>query len=178
MKEHKQVLDFWFEELSSKDWYVKNPDLDEDIRKRFGAVQSKAAQGELFSWRQSFEGRVAEIIVLDQFSRNMFRDDPRAFACDVVALVLAQEAVALGGLGQVNDQFKHHILLPYMHSESVVVHEQAMILREEHNLDTDYELRHKRIIDQFGRYPHRNEVLGRPSTPEELEFLKTPGSSF
>ena len=118
--------------------------------------------------------------MLDQFSRNMFRDTPAAFAADPQALTLAQEAVALKLDAFLNDVERVFMYLPYMHSESPVVHQEALRLFEalgrKDNLD--FELRHKAIIDRFGRYPHRNAILGRHSTPEEEAFLQQPGSSF
>jgi uncharacterized protein (DUF924 family) len=115
--------------------------------------------------------------VLDQFSRNMHRNTPLAFAADPLALALAQTAVALGADLEVDLRHRAFFHMPYMHSESRAIHEQALLLFTADG-DPDYELRHKAIIDRFGRFPHRNAVLGRTSTPEELEFLKTPGSSF
>jgi uncharacterized protein (DUF924 family) len=134
----------------------------------------------LFAWRTTAEGRLAEIIVLDQFSRNVYRDTPRAFAQDVPALVLAQELVASGQDRSLSIAQRTFAYMPYMHSESALVHVQAVALFSQPGMEDNlnFELRHKAIIDRFGRYPHRNAVLGRPSTPEELAFLSEPGSSF
>ncbi|MEX1220488.1 MAG: DUF924 family protein [Idiomarina sp.] len=177
---HQQVLDFWFEELKPEMWWRKDADLDEQIKKRFHELLEQAQQGELFSWRETPAGRLAEIIVLDQFSRNIYRDQPESFAQDAIALVLAQEAVASDVHKHLSQQQRAFLLLPYMHSESALIHEQAVPLFKEFTQQTnyDFELKHKVIIDKFGRYPHRNEVLGRRSTVEEIEFLKQPGSSF
>ncbi|MCH8553351.1 MAG: DUF924 domain-containing protein [Natronospirillum sp.] len=176
-----KVLQFWFEELSQKDWFRKSDTLDNTIAQRFGAVHHAVAMGEGVDWRTTSEGRLAEIIVLDQFSRNIYRDQPAAFACDGMALVLAQEAVAREDDQHLSEPMQRAFLyMPYMHSESVLAHERAMQLFDqpglEHNLE--FEEKHKVIIDRFGRYPHRNAILGRESTPEEIEFLKQPGSSF
>lgn len=178
MQEPQSVLDFWFQELKPEQWYKKDPALDQQIIERFGDLHARAAAGELFSWRGSPEGRVAELIVLDQFSRNMFRDSSKAFAYDGIALVLAQEAVSTGALGYLSELQQNLILMPYMHSESILVHGEAIKLRKRHGLDLVWEQKHKDIIDQFGRYPHRNDILGRTSTLQEVEFLKQPGSSF
>ena len=178
MKEPREILDFWFEELKPAQWYEKSPALDQQIIERFGDVHAMAVAGELFHWRATPEGRVAELIILDQFSRNMFRDTPESFAYDGIALVLAQEAVRAGSLGHLGEFQQNLILMPYMHSESRVVHEEAVRLRKQYGLDLHWEQKHKEIIDRFGRYPHRNEILGRTSTAEELEFLRLPGSSF
>jgi uncharacterized protein (DUF924 family) len=139
-----------------------------------------AAVGELYPWRSSAEGRLAEIIVLDQFPRNVYRNTPQAFAQDPIALVLAQEAVASGALPSLTPTQRGFLLLPYMHSESRRIHVVAEALYKEFAPSGNYEfeLMHKEIIDRFGRYPHRNEILGRTSTPEEAEFLTQPGSRF
>lgn len=177
---YQDVLEFWFDELTPKDWFTGGEEIDAWIEARFSNLHQSAAQGELFEWRQNAQGRLAEIIVLDQFSRNIGRNSPAAFLADPMALALAQEAVAGGFDHQLNEQQKSFLYMPYMHSESLLVHEQAVELFSqtglEHNLD--FEFKHKVIIERFGRYPHRNEVLGRTSTPEEVEFLQQPGSSF
>lgn len=177
---YQQVLDFWFEELEPEMWWRKDAALDAEIKTRFHDALKQAKQGELFGWRETPAGRLAEIIVLDQFSRNIYRDQPESFAQDPMALVLAQEAVAAGVHKQLPQQQRAFLLLPYMHSESAVIHQQAVPLFKEFTQQTnyDFELKHKEIIDKFGRYPHRNEILGRQSTAEEIEFLKQPGSSF
>jgi uncharacterized protein (DUF924 family) len=175
-----EVLKFWFEDIEPKAWWSADPLFDEQIRIRFGSQLSKAAQGECYTWRISAKGRLAEIIVLDQFSRNVHRNTPMAFAQDPMALALAQEAVAKGVLNEFDPTERAFLLLPYMHSESKVIHVQAEHLYREWAPENNYnfELRHKAIIDRFGRYPHRNSILGRNSTDEELEFLTQPGSSF
>lgn len=174
------VLEFWFEETEPAMWWTADPAFDQRVRQRFGGVLQQAAQSELYRWRREAKGRLAEIIVLDQFSRNIHRDTPAAFSQDAMALVLAQEAVAAGIHQQLTPIERAFLLLPYMHSESKLIHEQAERLYREHAPDGNYEfeLKHKAIIDRFGRYPHRNEVLGRESTPAEIEFLKQPGSRF
>jgi uncharacterized protein (DUF924 family) len=177
---HSEVLKFWFEDIDPKMWWAAEPAFDELIRQRFEGLLQQAACGELYSWRLDASGRLAEIIVLDQFSRNMYRNTPRAFSQDPVALVLAQEAVASGAHHRLSPVERSFLFLPYMHSESRVIHVLAEKLYREFAPPTslDFELRHKAIIDRFGRYPHRNAILGRASTPEEIEFLKLPGSSF
>ena len=174
------ILHFWFEELTPQQHFAKDATLDETIRARFGDTLAAAARCELFAWRASAAGRLAEIIVLDQFSRNVYRDSPRAFAQDALALVLAQELVASGQDRSLPEAQRVFAYMPYMHSESALVHTQAVELftqlGNERNLD--FEMRHKAIIDRFGRYPHRNAILGRASSAEELAFLSEPGSSF
>jgi uncharacterized protein (DUF924 family) len=172
-----EVLDFWFG-MSDADRWSKGKQLDPLIKARFSAVHRAAAIGELWTWRESAEGRLAEIIVLDQFSRHLYRDTPAAFASDPLALVLAQESVKAGADKAVDNEKRQYFYMPFMHSESPVIHASAAELFAQLPSNVKFAVRHRAIIDRFGRYPHRNAILGRLSTPEEIEFLKTPGSSF
>ena len=174
------ILRFWFDETGPKQWFAVDSHFDTSIAARFGVVHAQAAAGELYEWRADATGRLAEIIVLDQFSRNIFRDTPGAFACDAMALVLAQEAVRAGIAAQFAPERRAFLYMPYMHSESRAIHAIAERLFAEPGLDynLNFERSHRAIIDRFGRYPHRNAILGRVSTPEEIEFLQQPGSSF
>lgn len=174
------ILSFWFNELSPQQHFAKDAALDAAIRTRFGATLEAAARGELAAWRATAAGRLAEIIVLDQFSRNVYRDTPRAFAQDTLALSLAQELVALKQDRNLPLAQRKFAYMPYMHSESALVHTQAVVLFSQPGLEDTlrYELQHQAIIDRFGRYPHRNAILGRTSSAEELAFLSEPGSSF
>ena len=174
------ILDFWFKDIDPALWFKTDADFDALIRARFLNVMQRAAAAELHAWRDTASGRLAEIIVLDQFSRNVYRGTAQAFAQDGIALVLAQEAIASGALEVLDATQRSFLLLPYMHSESAAIHVEAEALYKAHT-EGDYygfELRHKAIIDQFGRYPHRNAVLGRASTEAERAFLSQPGSSF
>ena len=177
---HHEVLEFWFEEIEPRQWWIKDDAFDQLIRERFAPIHDQASRCELFSWRKSGPGRLAEIIVLDQFSRNMFRNTAKAFAQDQLALVLSQEAISLGVDLELPPKQRSFIYLPFMHSESLLIHEQAESLyrRLGDSSSLEYELKHKKIIERFGRYPHRNKILGRASTEEEIAFLKEPGSSF
>jgi uncharacterized protein (DUF924 family) len=174
------ILDFWFSEIDPKQWWQRSDAFDQLIRDRFAQTHEAAGRCELFGWRDSAQGRLAELIVLDQFSRNLYRDDARAFVCDPLALGLAQTAVALGCDRELDPVRRAFLYMPYMHSESPVIHEIAQTLFASLAVEDklNFELRHKAIIDRFGRYPHRNAILGRLSTPEEVAFLQTPGSSF
>jgi uncharacterized protein (DUF924 family) len=172
------ILKFWFEEIDPSQWWKKDPDFDRLIIQRFSAIHSRAVQCELFGWRKEARGRLAEVIVLDQFSRNMFRDTPQSFAYDALALALAQEAVSVGADQVLNPAERSFLYMPYMHSESSSIHDVAVQLFQNLGKALDFELKHKAIIDRFGRYPHRNKILGRESTAEEVEFLKQPGSGF
>lgn len=174
------ILQFWFHELSPAQWWKKDASFDRMIVERFGAVLQQAAACELFVWRVDGPGRLAEIIVLDQFSRNAYRDTAQAFGQDTLALALAQEAVRTGADQALNAQQKAFLYMPYMHSESLLIHQQAVELFDQPGLEfnLDFEHKHKVIIERFGRYPHRNAILGRESSAEELAFLQQPGSSF
>ncbi len=174
------IFHFWFDELTEKQHFVKDAALDEMIRSRFGATLATAARCELFAWRGTHGGRLAEIIVLDQFSRNIYRDTPRAFAQDALALALAQELVASGQDQLLSTAERRFAYMPYMHSESALIHAQAVQLFTQPGLEDglNFELCHQVIIDRFGRFPHRNALLGRASTAEETAFLSEPGSSF
>ncbi|MEK9711759.1 MAG: DUF924 family protein [Thalassolituus sp.] len=177
----EHIIHFWFSEIAPKQWWVKDPEFDQLLKDRFGETLKQAAACELSGWRMNAEGRLAEIIVLDQFSRNIYRDTPAAFAQDPLALALSQEALAAGALAKLaSDDMRTFLLMPYMHSESAAIHKSAEVLFKKYAPQGNYEfeLKHKAIIDRFGRYPHRNDILGRVSTDEELEFLKGPGSSF
>ena len=175
-----EVLKFWFEEIEPAQWWRKDEAFDRMIVERFAALHRSAVAGELFEWRKTARGRLAEVIVLDQFSRNMFRGSPLSFACDPVALALAQEAIAAVADKALKQAERSFLYMPFMHSESLQIHELAMELFKQngnpHNRDFEY--RHKAIIERFGRYPHRNAILGRPSSEAEIEFLRQPGSSF
>lgn len=180
MEEATSILAFWFEELNPSQWFVADDALDNLVRSRFITAHKAASEGELWPWRATPHGRLAEIIVLDQFSRNIFRSSAQAFSCDVVALVLAQEALSVEADKALAPEEKAFLYMPFMHSESLDVHEVAMELFSQPGLETqlDFEKRHRDIIKRFGRYPHRNAVLGRQSTEEETKFLGEPGSHF
>lgn len=176
----RQVLDFWFKEISPQQWWTKDNEFDSILKQKFSPLHAAAARGELWSWRTLAEGRLAEVLVLDQFSRNIYRDLPESFAFDGIALVLAQEAISRREDQKLSVEHRRFLYMPFMHSESSPIHEEAVRLFSQPGLEDnlDFEIRHKKIIDRFGRYPHRNRILGRKSTPEEIEFLTQPGSSF
>jgi len=174
------VIEFWFKELSPQQRWIKDNALDQMIRVRFEATLIEAKEHGLADWRYQPRGRLAEIIVLDQFSRNIYRDTPEAFIVDNRAVKLTLAAIESGDDRSLTQQERLFLYMPLMHSEDSEMHEIAIevfsALGLEENLE--FERKHKAIIDRFGRYPHRNAILGRESTPEELEFLKQPGSSF
>ncbi len=167
----KEILDFWFVECEPADWFKKSEEFDNEIRTRFLETYEAIVAGETADWRSSAKGRLAEIIVLDQFSRNMFRDDAKAFASDALAVELAKEALSLWD--EFSIQERSFVVMPFMHSETLAVHDWAAKWFDEPGLERrkKYELMHREIIERFGRYPHRNAILGRPSTKEEEEYL-------
>lgn len=177
---YQVIVDFWFTELEPSQWWQKDNDFDLMIKSRFGALHEQAKAGELSHWRDTALGSLAEIIILDQFSRNIYREKPESFACDPMSLALAQVCISKGLDQKLSDTQRVFLYMPFMHSESKLIHDEAVKLYEllgiQRNLD--FEHQHKAIIDQFGRYPHRNKILGRQSTKEELEFLKQPNSGF
>ena len=177
---YQQVISFWFEEIESAMWWRKDEAFDALLVERYSGIHARAACCELFEWRKEPEGRLAEIIVLDQFSRNMFRDSALAFANDAMSLTLAQEAISCGSDQALTPVQRSFLYMPFMHSESLKIHEVAVELFRKNGIQSnlDFEFSHKKIIEKFGRYPHRNKVLGRESTAEEIEFLTRPGSSF
>lgn len=168
------VLTFWFVTHGRDDWFKKDPTFDEEIRTQFSDVHARALEGTL-GWNTSVREVLAETLVLDQFSRNMFRDTPRAFEGDARALALAQQVVEEQKDTMLTPDERYFLYMPYMHSESPKVHKDALALFTTLNnpIALKYELLHKEIVDRFGRYPHRNAVLGRESTDAEREFLLT-----
>lgn len=177
---YRDILKFWFNEIEPSQWWKKDENLDRLITGRFSDIHRCAILCELFEWRKDAHGRLAEVIVLDQFSRNMFRNSPLSFAYDALALALAQEAISVGADKSLSQAERSFLYMPFMHSESLNIHEIATgLFRDNGNQNSlDFELKHKAIIARFGRYPHRNSSLGRKSTDEEIEFLKQPGSGF
>ena len=177
---YQDVLNFWFNDIEPASWWVKDIAFDNEITEKFRQTHEAARQGELVTWRTTAPGRLAEIIVLDQFSRNMYRDTPKAFAYDGIALVLAQEAILVGVDKTLKPIEKSFLYMPFMHSESLMIHETAVALYQANGIanNLDFELQHKEIIEKFGRYPHRNIILNRKSTTEEVKFLSQPNSAF
>lgn len=177
---YQRVLDFWFKEIEPEYWWKKDSEFDLQISSEFGVLHSRAVNCELYLWRESSYGRLAEIIILDQFSRNIFRDKPEAFSSDNLALALAQEAIRRDLDKDLTPIERIFLYMPFMHSESAIIHEEALKLFRDNGIESnlEFEIKHKEIIDRFGRYPHRNKILGRKSTDDELEFLSRPGSSF
>lgn len=177
---YNDVLSFWFNEIDQSKWWVKDTHFDAVISERFLTLHEQANKGELFEWRRSAKGCLAEIILLDQFSRNIFRDTAKAFASDPLVLALSQQAISLGMHNELNQTERSFMYMPYMHSESLLIHDVAVELYQANGIESnlEFEIKHRDIIAKFGRYPHRNAILQRTSTAAEIEFLSQPGSSF
>jgi len=191
MSRFQEILDFWFGKPHEEDygksrkvWFIKNPDFDEEVRSRFLSDYARAAAGELDDWKNSPLSCLALIILLDQFSRNMFRGQPQAFATDPQALAAAKHAVEKGFDRELLPIQRWFIYMPFEHSENLDDQHQCVELFSklkdypECASGVDYAHRHLNVIQRFGRFPHRNKILNRETTPEEMEFLKQPGSSF
>jgi uncharacterized protein (DUF924 family) len=187
----EDVLGFWFGTPADAwfgkaraEWFRKDTAFDDQIRTRFGALHAQIAGGGSRDWLDEPRSALALVIVLDQFSRNLFRGDPRAFACDPQALLAAESALERGFDRHLTEVERPFLYLPFQHSEKLVQQERSMglfeqLAREDPSSDNlSYALQHLKIIQRFGRFPHRNQVLGRPSTEAELAFLKEPNSSF
>lgn len=178
--EIKEVLDFWFKETAHKQWFEKNHQFDETIRSRFGNTIEDALNGKLQHWSNSDEGTLALILLLDQFTRNIFRDSPRAFAGDPIAIKSTLCAIKDGYLERNEINHRYFLLMPMMHSEDIEIQNASLPLFKKYAPPNAYEyaVKHRDIVEKFGRFPHRNAVLQRKSTPEEITFLQQPGSSF
>lgn len=174
------VLNFWFRKLKSEQWFKADPALDAEINRRFGQLHETLSRSIAPSWRAGPRETLAAVIVLDQFSRNIFRGTPRAFASDDAALALAQDAIARGFDRELSVVERQFLYMPFQHAEDAAVQARSVALFE--SLGSAYALKyaqaHRDIIVRFGRFPHRNAILGRQSTPAEIAFLKEPGSSF
>ena len=191
MSRSEEILAFWFGQPDAADygkprkfWFQKKPEFDNELRDKFLPDYEKAIIGDLNSWFKSPTSCLALILLLDQFPRNMFRGDPQAFATDWEALGAAQHAIAQGYDREMLPVQRWFIYLPFEHSENLEHQRQAVKFFKQLSDDPDsascidYAVRHLEVIERFGRFPHRNAILGRASTPEEKLFLKEAGSSF
>ena len=180
MAEIEEILNFWFKECKPEQWFKKNEDFDQMIENRFSIAIDDAIEGKMNSWEETETGCLALIILLDQFTRNVFRDTPHAFIGDKKALTLSQLCCDKDYLTNPEIHRRNFMLMPMMHSENLAVQDAALPLFNKYASEKDYEYaeKHREIIAMFGRFPHRNVILGRKSTIEELNFLKKPGSSF
>lgn len=177
---HEEILRFWFEDTQPAQWWEVDPAFDALLRERYAAVLQSAAQGECHAWRGSARGRLAEIIVLDQFSRQLYRGRPEAFASDGMALVLAQEAVAGGHHHFIPQQRRMFMLMPYMHAESPEIQAESVRLFTALGVPDlmPFATGHADCIREFGRFPRRNAALGRTSTPAEIAYMAAGTGMF
>ena len=193
MSRLEEILSFWFAELRDDQayyqerrqlWFTHNSQFDQEIRDRFTRDYQAAAERQLMGWKEMPWAGLALVILLDQFPRNMFRDDPRAFATDSLAREVATSLMQRGDDQLLLPVERMFVYLPFMHSEDLTHQQQSIVLFQQLAQQRDYldsvayAIRHKEIIERFGRFPHRNAILGRLSTPEEVEFLQRPGSLF
>lgn len=179
VKNWKEVLDFWFHPEHVPLHFDENEEFDNKIRDEFMGTWKAGSEGLLVDWRKDIKGRLAEIIVLDQFSRNLFRNDIRTYTQDKMAIALSQEVVNHPEYKTLSTDEKRFILLPFMHSESLNLHDWAKDYFEDIDEGTLYfENLHRAVLEKFGRYPYQNEDLGRESTAEELEYLKEKNGNF
>ena len=176
----EDIITFWFEEISPEQWFKKDKKFDAMLLERAGTTVIKALNGQLDRWSKTSTGSVSLVILLDQFTRNIFRDTPKAFSGDEMALVLSQKSINSEWFAHLSIVYKQFLLMPMMHSEDISMQEKSLPLFKQHTNKRTYEfaVKHRDIIAKFGRFPHRNLILSRPSTEEELIFLNQPGSSF
>ena len=185
------VLDFWFGARGSpergrarKAWFRTDPAFDDEIRRRFGGAVETALTGGYAEWSASAQGAVALVLLLDQFTRNLFRGTPRAFEGDASALAASEDAVSRGLDRELGFYERWFLYMPFEHAESVPAQQRSLALFGALSKDMQdddslvWARKHAGVVFRFGRYPHRNAVLGRPSTPEEEAFLREPGSRF
>lgn len=176
------IFDFWYAPESRARWFDPTPTFDGEVRRALGSAHERAAAGLLKGWRGAAEGCLALCILLDQAPRNLFRGTPHAFATDAAARAIAAHAVDRGfDLAFDEDDWRLFFYVPFEHSEALADQERCVALQRERIRDPNYRRsaeRHHDIIRRFGRFPHRNAILGRPSTPEEIAFLSEPFSSF
>jgi uncharacterized protein (DUF924 family) len=174
------VLDFWFNHLSREEWFVKKDEIDAQIRDRFLDLHLALSSEVTDDWHQSADTRLALIIVFDQFPRNMFRGSPHAFATDGLALAEARFVVATGLDKQVDTSRRAFFYMPFEHSERMEDQKRSVeLFTALENPDyLDYAIKHRKVIETYGRFPHRNAILGRENTPEEEDYLSKPGAGF
>lgn len=178
-KDAQALLDFWFVEHTGKDWFSGSTDFDAKVSQRFLLTLKQAERCELFEWRDTPQGRLAEIIILDQFSRQLYRGSGDAFKNDALALALAQETISQGLDMKLNETEQQFLYMPFMHSESMAIQNEGLNLFRKLSEDLyQYQINHTEVIKRFGRFPKRNEALGRTSTPDEIAYIAERGDSM
>ena len=177
---NEDILAFWFTETPPDLWFKKDAEFDARIERQFAETVKDALAGRYDQWANACAGCLALILVFDQFTRNIFRDSARAFSGDDMALALSLRCVERDYIAHPDENWRRFMLMPMMHSEDLAIQEASLPLFRTHasKLTYDYAVAHRDIIARFGRFPHRNRILGRPSTEEEHLFLTQPRSSF
>ena len=177
---YSAITKFWFQEIEPQKWFEKDEKFDSFLSRRFSVQVDLALKNKLDHWKEDLEGYVSLIIILDQFTRNIYRGTPNSFIGDFKALDLSLEAIRQGFLRCENIYWRHFILMPMMHSENLAIQEMSLPLFKKYTNERTFEFakKHYNIINKFDRFPHRNCILGRKSSKEEILFLREPGSSF
>jgi uncharacterized protein (DUF924 family) len=178
----EDIIKFWFDETTPAQWFQKSPEFDGLVKQRFQSAYTMALEGLCDQWQQDAEGSLALCLVLDQFPRNMFRDTAEAFASDAMALEIANKAIKKGFDQLLVPSKRRFLYLPFEHSENIEDQHRCVAffekMKDDDPLGYDYALRHLKVIEEFGRFPHRNAILGRKSTPDEKEYLAKPDAGF
>ncbi len=176
MSDRQEILGFWFSPRVNKHWFSSTPALDVEIQNRFEGIWYRAAAGALDVWAETPEGALALVVVLDQFPLNMYRGKPASFSTEQKAVAVAKQAVAEGFHTGLPEERRLFLFMPLMHSENLDDQDLSVRLFREAGLDSRWPEHHREIIRRFGRFPHRNAILGRESTPEELDYLASDGA--
>ena len=168
---HTNVIKYWFSEKSRQHWFFSTTEIDDEIRQRYEQIWISAASGELNSWQDSPQGCLALIIVLDQFPLNMFRDEAKSFQTEELAVEVALKAIDNGYDEILNTEELLFLFMPLMHSENIEHQDLQVKLFEKYDFNDEYSKHHRNIVKRFGRFPHRNDILGRKSSKDEVEYL-------
>lgn len=176
--DHQDILDFWFAEATRKKWFNSTTEFDQQIREKYQALWQAARDGELVDWQDSAAGALALVILLDQFPLNMFRDKPESFSTEAMSREVAAQAIEAGLDQHMDDQQKAFLYLPFMHSEDLQDQNRSVALFEQAGLmdNLKWAKHHRDIVQRFGRFPHRNSILGRNSSQDELAYLNSENS--
>ena len=170
---HSDVIKYWFSKKSREHWFFSTPEIDNEIKQRYEQLWTRAASGELKGWQDSPQGCLALIIVLDQFPLNMFRGETKGFQTENMAVEVALKAIDNGYDENLNAEELLFLFMPLMHSENLEHQDMQVKLFEKYDFNDEYSKHHRNIVKRFGRFPHRNDILGRKSTPDEVEYLRS-----
>lgn len=172
---HREVIDFWFSDDVKKRWFASTPAFDRELRERFHGLWEQARGGELDQWMESAEGCLALVIILDQFPLNMFRGEAESFSTEARSREVARVALERGFDQELSTEQKAFVYMPFMHSEDLADQERSLQLFDQPGLESNFRFarHHHEIVREFGRFPHRNEILGRESSAAEIEYLNS-----